>query len=80
MNLNSKKNSAPPGPSGGSCGQHFYACAPRPLLRRAGSGPDKEIVRMVKDGEISFQHVVTFNMDEYVGIDKAHPESYHAFM
>jgi len=28
----------------------------------------------------SFQHVVTFNMDEYVGIPQTHPESYHAFM
>ena len=40
----------------------------------------KELVRMVKEGEISFEYVVTFNMDEYVGIEKTHPESYHAFM
>jgi len=31
-------------------------------------------------GELSFQHVVTFNMDEYVGIPRDHPESYHSFM
>ncbi|GLI79071.1 glucosamine-6-phosphate isomerase [Penicillium ochrochloron] len=31
-------------------------------------------------GEISFQHVVTFNMDEYVGLPRDHPESYHSFM
>ena len=24
-----------------------------------------------------FKHVVTFNMDEYVGLPKDHPESYH---
>ena len=26
------------------------------------------------------QHVVTFNMDEYVGIPRDHPQSYHTFM
>ena len=31
-------------------------------------------------GELSFKHVVTFNMDEYVGIPKDHPQSYHHFM
>lgn len=29
---------------------------------------------------ISFKHVKTFNLDEYVGIDKHHPQSYYAFM
>ena len=27
-----------------------------------------------------FKNVVTFNMDEYVGLPEDHPESYHAFM
>lgn len=27
-----------------------------------------------------FKHVVTFNMDEYVGIAEDHPQSYHTFM
>jgi len=31
-------------------------------------------------GQVSFKHVVTFNMDEYVGIPKAHPQSYYSFM
>ena len=31
-------------------------------------------------GRVSFEHVVTFNMDEYVGIPKDHPQSYHTFM
>ncbi|KAJ6788369.1 hypothetical protein PWT90_02905 [Aphanocladium album] len=30
--------------------------------------------------QISFENVVTFNMDEYVGIPRDHPESYHSFM
>jgi glucosamine-6-phosphate deaminase len=35
---------------------------------------------MHKAGQVSFKHVVTFNMDEYVGLPKEHPESYHSFM
>ncbi|KXH32676.1 glucosamine-6-phosphate isomerase [Colletotrichum simmondsii] len=33
-----------------------------------------------KAGRISFQDVITFNMDEYVGLPQTHPESYHSFM
>jgi glucosamine-6-phosphate deaminase len=40
----------------------------------------KELVKRHKAGEISFRNVVTFNMDEYVGIDQNHAESYHYFM
>ncbi|KAL3469949.1 putative glucosamine-6-phosphate isomerase [Aspergillus californicus] len=29
---------------------------------------------------ISFRHVVTFNMDEYVGLPRSHPQSYRSFM
>ena len=48
-----------------------------------GSTPLKvyaEFVRMVKAGELSFKNVITFNMDEYVGLPVEHPESYHSFM
>ncbi|KAL5389338.1 Glucosamine-6-phosphate isomerase 1 [Paraphaeosphaeria minitans] len=38
------------------------------------------LVQRHKAGEISFRNVVTFNMDEYVGIPREHPESYHSFM
>lgn len=40
----------------------------------------KEFIRMYKAGELSFKNVVTFNMDEYVGLDENHTESYHYFM
>lgn len=40
----------------------------------------KKLVAHHKAGRLSFEHVVTFNMDEYVGIAEDHPESYHAFM
>ncbi|MBL4828418.1 MAG: glucosamine-6-phosphate deaminase [Aliivibrio sp.] len=40
----------------------------------------KQLIKLHKSGEISFKHVVTFNMDEYIGIPQEHPESYHTFM
>ncbi len=43
-------------------------------------GTYKELIAMHKEGLVSFKHVVTFNMDEYVGLPKEHPESYHSFM
>lgn len=43
-------------------------------------GTYRELIEMHKRGEISFQNVVTFNMDEYVNISYDHPESYHYFM
>jgi glucosamine-6-phosphate deaminase len=39
-----------------------------------------ELARMVKAGELSFRNVISFNMDEYVGLPVEHPESYHSFM
>ena len=43
-------------------------------------GTYKALVKLYEKGEISFKHVITFNMDEYVGLSKNHPESYTAFM
>jgi glucosamine-6-phosphate deaminase len=43
-------------------------------------GMYKELVSLNKKGVVSFKHVNTFNMDEYVGIPEDHPESYHSFM
>lgn len=43
-------------------------------------GTYKELVRLHKEGRISFKDVITFNMDEYVGVPEEHPESYHYFM
>ncbi len=37
-------------------------------------------IKMYKNGELSFANVITFNMDEYVGLDAQHPQSYHHFM
>jgi glucosamine-6-phosphate deaminase len=43
-------------------------------------GMYKELIKLNKKGIVSFKNVVTFNMDEYVGIPENHPESYHSFM
>lgn len=40
----------------------------------------KKLIEYYKNGEVSFQYVKTFNMDEYVGLPRDHPESYHSFM
>ncbi len=40
----------------------------------------QQLIAMHKAGEVSFRNVVTFNMDEYVGLPKEHPQSYHTFM
>ena len=40
----------------------------------------KELIKLYQAEEMSFKNVVTFNMDEYVGLPKEHPESYHTFM
>ena len=43
-------------------------------------GMYKCLVELNKKKVVSFENVVTFNMDEYVGLPKEHPESYHSFM
>jgi len=43
-------------------------------------GTYEELVKLHEAGKVSFKNVVTFNMDEYVGIPEDHPQSYHYFM
>lgn len=48
-----------------------------------GSSPEGMyacLVKANKEGRVSFKNVITFNMDEYVGLPESHPESYHSFM
>jgi glucosamine-6-phosphate deaminase len=63
----------------------FAPTAARPFVLGlpTGSTPLKmyqKLIEFYQTGQLSFQHVVTFNMDEYVGLPEDHPESYHAFM
>ena len=50
------------------------------ILGSTPVGMYKKLVEFCKTDQLSFKHVVTFNMDEYVGIPRDHPESYHSFM
>jgi len=43
-------------------------------------GMYQKLVKAYKNGKISFKYVITFNMDEYVGLPEEHPESYHRYM
>lgn len=40
----------------------------------------QELVRIHKAGSLDFSRVVTFNLDEYLGLPAAHPQSFHHFM
>jgi glucosamine-6-phosphate deaminase len=43
-------------------------------------GTYQHLVQFHKQGKVSFKNVVTFNMDEYIGLPITHPESYYFFM
>lgn len=63
----------------------FNPSAERPFVLGLPTGSSpleayKALIVMHKAGLVSFKHVVTFNMDEYVGLPAAHPQSYHTFM
>lgn len=48
-----------------------------------GSTPEglyKLLIDKYKKGELDFSNTVTFNLDEYVGLDDDDPNSYHYFM
>src|SRR5690554_5175175 len=40
----------------------------------------KALIKLYERGVVSFENVVTFNMDEYIGLEADHPQSYHTFM
>ena len=63
----------------------FAPTAERPFVLGLPTGSTplgtyRELIKFYKDGKVSFKNVVTFNMDEYVGIPEDHSESYHTFM
>ena len=63
----------------------FAPTADRPFVLGLPTGGTplstyKRLIELYKAGEVSFANVVTFNMDEYVGIEPSHPESYYNFM
>lgn len=40
----------------------------------------QKLIEFYQNGEMSFANVITFNMDEYVGLSTDHPQSYHSYM
>ncbi len=40
----------------------------------------RELIRLHQEEGLSFKNVVTFNLDEYFGLTRDHPESYFRFM
>ena len=43
-------------------------------------GTYNELIKKNKNKEISFKNITTFNLDEYIGLAKNHPQSYYTFM
>ena len=43
-------------------------------------GMYRYLIDFCKQGKVSFKNVITFNMDEYVGLPPEHPQSYYRFM
>lgn len=43
-------------------------------------GTYQNLVKAYEKGEISFKNVKTYNLDEYCGISRSHPQSYYYFM
>lgn len=40
----------------------------------------RELIRLHEEEGLSFGNVITFNLDEYYGLQRDHPESYYRFM
>ncbi|WP_050182021.1 glucosamine-6-phosphate deaminase [Domibacillus robiginosus] len=57
---------------------------PSPVIGLAtGSTPKgmyKQLIHACRMEKISFRHVTTFNLDEYIGLPASDPNSYHSFM
>ena len=63
----------------------FSPTADRPFVLGLPTGSTplvtyNKLIELHIKGLVSFKHVVTFNMDEYVGIPQNHPQSYYTFM
>ena len=43
-------------------------------------GMYQNLIEMYQKGEISFKDVKTYNLDEYCGLEKTHPQSYFTYM
>ena len=73
------------------CGQACVALVIAQLLKKpdailglpTGSTPIptyQTLIEAYKQGLVDFSHASSFNLDEYVGLEKTHPCSYYSFM
>ncbi|MBF0840311.1 MULTISPECIES: glucosamine-6-phosphate deaminase [Mammaliicoccus] len=43
-------------------------------------GVYEQLVNLIKINKLDLSNITTFNLDEYIGIDSNHPESYYTYM
>lgn len=43
-------------------------------------GVYEQLVNLIKINKLDLSNITTFNLDEYIGIDSDHPESYYTYM
>lgn len=65
--------------------QLFNPTAEKPFVLGLPTGSSplgmyKELINLCKQGKVSFENIITFNMDEYFGLPSDHPQSYKTFM
>ena len=63
----------------------FRPAADRPFVLGLPTGSTpvgtyQELIKLYQAGKISFENVISFNMDEYVGLGRESPQSYYNFM
>ena len=63
----------------------FHPTAKKPFVLGLPTGSTPlgmyaHLIKMCQKGRVSFENVITFNMDEYIGLAPSHPQSYHYFM
>ncbi len=63
----------------------FAPCAQKPFVLGLPTGGTVEgmyahLCTFYRTGELDFQYIHTFNMDEYVGLSPQDPQSYHYYM
>ncbi|MDX1679890.1 MAG: 6-phosphogluconolactonase, partial [Akkermansiaceae bacterium] len=53
---------------------------PDAVLGLATGSTPVPMYRKLIEMDLDWSQVVTFNLDEYIGLPKEHPQSYHSFM
>ncbi|MGA0845660.1 MAG: glucosamine-6-phosphate deaminase [Luteolibacter sp.] len=53
---------------------------PDAVLGLATGSTPVQLYRMLIDMNLDWSRVTTFNLDEYIGLPREHPQSYHSFM